>query len=317
MNKDRKLLRPEMNDLGLGITSLRKLPNSSISSLLKKSVSISKPLYTSKFLSSTKFQLKSRRNSVKSSKNFSTAHLINISNTETKPKKINYSIIRSDNFINNSSGNSLGTFLSTYHNHNLSNPIVSGSKSTKNRDISIRRSYNQASLHNFHLSIGMENETTEAVDIVNLPTTASKALKYYRDCLTLYEHREIFDYREVYYLGKRSDKILPSFSQGFNYGFDDEKGDYYVIKGDHIIYRYEIIGILGKGSFGVVLRVFDHRLKQPLALKIIKNKSRFTQQSAVEVKILKYLKDIDRNHEYNIVHFQGYFKFRNHLVLFT
>lgn len=35
-----------------------------------------------------------------------------------------------------------------------------------------------------------------------------------------------------------------------NYGYDDERGDYNVVIGDHIAYRYEVIKPLGKGSFG-------------------------------------------------------------------
>lgn len=37
---------------------------------------------------------------------------------------------------------------------------------------------------------------------------------------------------------------------GDNYGFDDERGDYKVVIGDHIGYRYEVLNTLGKGSFG-------------------------------------------------------------------
>lgn len=35
-------------------------------------------------------------------------------------------------------------------------------------------------------------------------------------------------------------------------GNDDENGNFIVNKGDHIIYRYEILNELGRGSFGQV-----------------------------------------------------------------
>ena len=38
----------------------------------------------------------------------------------------------------------------------------------------------------------------------------------------------------------------------FNYGYDDDKGDYKVITKDHIGYRYEVLEFIGKGSFGTV-----------------------------------------------------------------
>ena len=34
-----------------------------------------------------------------------------------------------------------------------------------------------------------------------------------------------------------------------------------MILNDHIAYRYEIKEILGKGTFGTVLKVFDHKLR--------------------------------------------------------
>ena len=45
---------------------------------------------------------------------------------------------------------------------------------------------------------------------------------------------------------------------------------------DHIDYRYEIISLLGQGSFGQVLKCYDHKLQEHIALKIIRNKQMFT-----------------------------------------
>ena len=47
-----------------------------------------------------------------------------------------------------------------------------------------------------------------------------------------------------------------------NYGYDDERGDYLITTGDHIAYRYEIIKFFGKGSFGLVVQVFDYKSKE-------------------------------------------------------
>jgi dual specificity tyrosine-phosphorylation-regulated kinase 2/3/4 len=41
---------------------------------------------------------------------------------------------------------------------------------------------------------------------------------------------------------------------------------------EHIAYRFEVVKKLGKGSFGVVLKCFDHKKKEFVALKIIRNK---------------------------------------------
>ena len=59
-----------------------------------------------------------------------------------------------------------------------------------------------------------------------------------------------------------------------NYGFDNEKSEYICDPHDHIAYRYEVIKRIGKGSFGQVFKRFDHREKEYVALKILRNKKR-------------------------------------------
>jgi len=44
---------------------------------------------------------------------------------------------------------------------------------------------------------------------------------------------------------------------------------------DHIGYRYEVLSFIGKGSFGTALRCFDHKNKEEVALKIVKNKKKY------------------------------------------
>jgi len=47
------------------------------------------------------------------------------------------------------------------------------------------------------------------------------------------------------------------------------------VNGDHIGYRYEAVKFLGKGSFGTALQCIDHKTKQEIALKIVKNKRKY------------------------------------------
>jgi dual specificity tyrosine-phosphorylation-regulated kinase 2/3/4 len=37
--------------------------------------------------------------------------------------------------------------------------------------------------------------------------------------------------------------------------------EYKVVESDHIAYRYEILSQIGKGSYGQVLKVYDHKAK--------------------------------------------------------
>lgn len=47
---------------------------------------------------------------------------------------------------------------------------------------------------------------------------------------------------------------------------------------------------MGKGSYGEVIKVFDHKKKEHLALKIVRNKTKFNQQAFIEIQILTHIK---------------------------
>lgn len=109
--------------------------------------------------------------------------------------------------------------------------------------------------------------------------------------LSEYERREILDYPSVYYIGTGSEKKLAHPDRPTNnYGYDDDRGDYLVIDHDHLGYRYEVMGSLGKGSFGQVLSCRNHATGDSVAIKIIRNKKRFHHQALVEIKILENLR---------------------------
>ena len=145
------------------------------------------------------------------------------------------------------------------------------------------------------------------------PMSSSAALRIFKSHLTLWEQGEILDHSQIYYIGQKSCKVK-SFN-GANNGFDDERNDYKAQIGDHIAYRYEIIQVLGKGSFGQVFKVMDHKNKEFQALKIIRNKARFHQQGAVEVKVLQMLKNLDREDKNHVIHIKEAFCFRDHLCI--
>lgn len=156
-------------------------------------------------------------------------------------------------------------------------------------------------------------ETVPQISELKLPSTSVAILKNFKSYLSTYEQAEILDYNEIHFLGANSKKNMNL--NGPNHGFDDERGDYRVVLGDHMAYRYETSNQLGKGSFGQVFKAYDHKNKEYVALKIIRNKSRFHQQGAIEVKVLRALKDHDPQDRYNVIHIKDYFVFRKHLCI--
>ncbi|OMJ91814.1 hypothetical protein SteCoe_5602 [Stentor coeruleus] len=140
------------------------------------------------------------------------------------------------------------------------------------------------------------------------------ALAYFKAELTDYEKVEILDYPDVYFLGKLNNKIKPD-SSGINFGFDDERGDYLLVAGDHIAFRYEIVKMLGKGNFGQVVLCEDHKRNEKVALKIVRNKKRFNQQATVEIKVLQTLRENDVEGKNHVVKIKNYFVFRKHICM--
>jgi dual specificity tyrosine-phosphorylation-regulated kinase 2/3/4 len=146
-------------------------------------------------------------------------------------------------------------------------------------------------------------------EVLKLPLPSSAILKSFKSHLSLFEQGEILNHPEVYYLGSKAQRIRTTSS------FDDDRGDYRAILGEHISYRYELLSPLGRGSFGQVFKALDHKHGEEVALKIIRNKSRFHRQAVVEVKVLKHLREADAEGRYNVVHLRNYFVFRKHVCI--
>ena len=64
----------------------------------------------------------------------------------------------------------------------------------------------------------------------------------------------------------------------YNDGFDDENHDYIIKHGEKFLDKYEIDSLIGKGSFGQVVKAFDSEEQCHVAIKIIKNKKPFLHQ---------------------------------------
>lgn len=81
----------------------------------------------------------------------------------------------------------------------------------------------------------------------------------------------------------------------YNDGYDDEYNDYIIRPGEKFVDQYEIESLIGKGSFGQVVKAFDHTAQQHVAIKIIKNRKPFLNQAATEIKLLKAMNTFECN----------------------
>lgn len=104
-------------------------------------------------------------------------------------------------------------------------------------------------------------------------------------------------------------------NEATNNGFDSDQQEYLTRMNEHFSYRYEVIKKLGKGSFGVVLKCYDHKEKVYCAVKILKNKKRLYKQGLVEARLIKHLNDKDPEDKKNIIRRLEQFSFRKHLII--
>lgn len=102
-----------------------------------------------------------------------------------------------------------------------------------------------------------------------------------------------------------------------NDGYDDEHGDYLVLLGDHLAFRYEVLHALGHGSFGQVVCCLDHRTRKQVAVKIIRNRRKYRDQALVEVQLLTQLRRgmAESGDNPHLVRMEEYFVFRDHVCI--
>ncbi|CAI5736695.1 unnamed protein product [Hyaloperonospora brassicae] len=162
--------------------------------------------------------------------------------------------------------------------------------------------------------------------------------------LTLHERVEIQQYDEVYFVATRAVKrarchgriqnLMPvhgddravvaedepseDLSPLCHDGYDDQDGEYLVVIGDHLAFRYEVQSALGHGAFGQVVRCVDRRTCKQVAVKIIRNRPAHRDQALMEVQVLAQLEIAAAaacDEEQHVVRMKDHFHFRGHVCL--
>jgi hypothetical protein len=142
-------------------------------------------------------------------------------------------------------------------------------------------------------------------------------LAKYKNLIKMNESEEIRIIREVYFLGHIANRSENGVIKEDSDTYDDNNGNYNIRIGDHINYRYEILSELGQGSFGQAIKCLDHKTKEKVCIKIIKNKKKFAHQAKIEINILNYILKNDDKGEANMVKMIDNFIFRNHIVNYS
>jgi dual specificity tyrosine-phosphorylation-regulated kinase 2/3/4 len=124
------------------------------------------------------------------------------------------------------------------------------------------------------------------------------------------EMSEVLNYRKIYFWGQLQVKMQRTAKYK---KFDDENGNLILFKHDHIAFRYEIVKILGFGSFGQVCECIDHKDDLKVAVKIVKSANNFKVQAESEIKILKFISETSKN--LPVICMKESFSFRGHVCI--
>ncbi|XP_076020889.1 dual specificity tyrosine-phosphorylation-regulated kinase 4-like isoform X2 [Genypterus blacodes] len=141
-------------------------------------------------------------------------------------------------------------------------------------------------------------------------------LQQWGQYLTDFEKEEITQYTEVWFFGNKTcKKIHGSTDVSFNNGYDSNLGYFNIVLRDHLAYRYEVLKELGRHTGGTVLKCRDHKTKEKVAIKVIRNVKRSIEEAQCELEMLELLQRIDPSDQANIVHMKDSFMFRNHICI--
>ena len=143
-----------------------------------------------------------------------------------------------------------------------------------------------------------------------LPASSTHILSLLSSTLSPQEKEELSQITQVYYIGTAQTRVRGP-------PVDDSKGHYPLYPNDHLFYRYEVLNILGKGSFGQVVRCFDHKKQEPVAIKVLRARDRLKAQGLIEIKALNLIKKRDFEDKMPILRIKSAFEFRQHLCIVT
>lgn len=98
----------------------------------------------------------------------------------------------------------------------------------------------------------------------------------------------------------------------------DENGYYIAEPGELFANgRFKILGILGQGTFGKVIKAIDLNSNETVAIKIIRAIPKYREASKIELRILTTLKNADPENLNNCIHLREVLDYENHICIIT
>ncbi|KAH7044479.1 kinase-like domain-containing protein [Macrophomina phaseolina] len=110
-------------------------------------------------------------------------------------------------------------------------------------------------------------------------------------------------------------KVVPDYRP--NEKVDDEDGHYVVHPDADLTEKYQIVKLLGQGTFGKVVEAFDKKKGNKVAIKVIRSVQKYRDASRIELRVLSTLASNDPHNRNKCIHLRDCFDFRNHICIVT
>lgn len=96
---------------------------------------------------------------------------------------------------------------------------------------------------------------------------------------------------------------------------DDDDGHYIVVPDAELTERYQMVKLLGQGTFGKVVQAHDKKRGDLVAIKIIRSVQKYRDASRIELRVLQTLKANDAENRNRCIHLRDCFDYRGHICI--
>ncbi|CZT23914.1 related to LAMMER kinase-like protein [Ramularia collo-cygni] len=118
---------------------------------------------------------------------------------------------------------------------------------------------------------------------------------------------------------KQKDVVVPAIHDRHKPSdkIDDEDGHYIVHENSRLGEKYNLLNLLGQGTFGKVVRAIDIRNRKEVAVKIIRAVPKYRDASRIELRVLKTLREADEHNRNRCIQLRDCFDWRGHICIVT
>lgn len=110
-------------------------------------------------------------------------------------------------------------------------------------------------------------------------------------------------------------RVIHDHHYNKNVKVDDDDGHYIVVPDAELTDKYQIVRLLGQGTFGKVVKARDRRHNKLVAVKIIRSVQKYRDASRIELRVLATLKANDDENRNRCIHLRDCFDYRGHICI--